>query len=145
MGEPRKCPGSPGALAAWKRCCRSPTERRGVCSHAPQPLRWARGSRGRGHIFSAPSLVALCPGSSRWHHRWGKVGPLEVGTVTSSRKHPLSFPHGPANRSGRQRQMWLHLKAVNFNRAGLDSWKPLWRIITGCTEVAESKAFFFFF
>lgn len=55
----------------------------------------------------------------------GQGRPSELGSVTSSRKHPCSFPQGAANLAGRRKQMWLHLKAVDFNRVAQDSLKPL--------------------
>lgn len=115
MGEPGKCPGSTHALAAWRQCCRSPAERRSARSYAPLPLRGAWGSRGRGHVFSVPSLVALtAPGDTTM----GQGRPLEVGGCNQLQKTSPLFPTGTSKSIWQTNANVVTSKSCQFQQSG---------------------------
>jgi len=51
----------------------------------------------------------------------GRGWPSKLGSVTSSRNHPHSLPQRAPHLAGRQKQMGLHLKAVDFDTVARDS------------------------
>jgi len=85
VGGPGKRPGSACALAPWKRCCSSSTERRRTPSRAARRLATSAkdhtwGSRAEEqHASLHPSPAAVWLSSSQCHHQWGEAGPQSWG------------------------------------------------------------------
>lgn len=123
VGGPGSRPGSPEALTQ-----QGLQQQDGSASRAPRSLLGARaGVRGSQE--------------KRLGERAPRASPQTQGAQPAPEDSP-AFPQEAANLAGRRKQMRLHVKAVAFSRAALDSLTPLWMSITGCTGGAGNKACF---